>query len=78
MTVRDSLSFVYAEHFQPECVPFAFVSDKVRAFDFSLRPIAPGEVDQMRALRAEDIHSKAQILRLGVIIQGFPTASSDR
>jgi hypothetical protein len=39
---RGSISFVYAEHFQPERVLFGFVPDKVYAFDVSLGPIALG------------------------------------
>jgi hypothetical protein len=49
---RGFISFVYAEHFQPERVLFGFVADEVYAFDVSLGPIALGEVDQMRALGA--------------------------
>ena len=55
----DSPSFVYPEHFQPECVLFGCVPNKVRAFDNSLRSIALSEIDQMGALRTKDEQSQA-------------------
>jgi hypothetical protein len=35
------------------------VPDEIDAFDIALRPIALSEIDQICALRAEDVHSKA-------------------
>jgi hypothetical protein len=36
------------------------LSEKVPTFNISLRSITLGEIDQTRALRAKDVHPKAQ------------------
>ncbi len=70
MTVTDSLSFVYAEHFQPERVLLGSVQARAHVCDAALRPITLGEIDETGALRAEDVHPKAQCFRLSLIIHG--------
>jgi hypothetical protein len=44
------------------------VPDKVYALNVSLLPIALGEIDQPRALRAKEIHPKAQSFCLGIFV----------
>jgi hypothetical protein len=46
------------------------VPEKVHACDAALRPMALREIDQTRAFRAEDVHPKAQSLRLSIIVDG--------
>jgi hypothetical protein len=58
--VRLHLRFVHAEHFQPTGVFLNSVSDEVRAYDITLRPIALGKINHPCALGTEDIHPKAK------------------
>jgi hypothetical protein len=62
--VTDSFSFVYAEHFQPERVLLGSVQARADVCDAALRLITLGEIDEAGALGAEDVHPKAQCLRL--------------
>ena len=52
MTVTDSFSFVYAEHFQPERVLLGSVQARAHVCDAALRPITLGEIDETGALGA--------------------------
>ena len=77
MTVTDSLSFVYAEHFQPERALLGSVQERAHVCDAALRPITLGEIDETGALRADetsalraDVHPKVQCFRLSLIIHG--------
>jgi len=64
------LSFVYAEHFEPGVVLLGSVQDNVPTFNISLRPITLSKIDQTCALRAKDVHPKAQSFRLSIIVHG--------
>jgi hypothetical protein len=57
MLPRVSVSrFAYPEHLQPGHVFLGSVPDKVYSLNVSLLPVTLGEIDQARALGAEDIH----------------------
>ena len=49
---------------------FGSVPEKVHTCDVALRPIALSEIDQTRALRAKDVHPKAQSFRLSINLHG--------
>ena len=68
----------YAEHFQPEAVLLGNVQDHVPTFNISLRSITLSQIDQTRALRAEDVHPKAQRFRLSLTIHSQNRRSSDQ
>jgi hypothetical protein len=46
MTVTDSFSFVYAEHFQPERVLLGSVQKRAHVCDAALRPITLWEINK--------------------------------
>jgi hypothetical protein len=68
MTGNGLVFILYEYDFQPGVVLLGFVQDDVPSFNVSLRSITLGEIDQTRALRAKDVHSEAQSLRLGIIV----------
>jgi hypothetical protein len=45
--------------------------DNVYSFNVTLLPIALGEIDQTRALRAQDVHPKAKSFRLSISVHGY-------
>jgi hypothetical protein len=47
---------------------FASVTNQVYSLNVALLPIALGEIDQTRALRAKEIHPKAQSFCLSIIL----------
>jgi len=65
-----SLSFVYAQHFQPGVVLLGNMPDKVSPLNVTLLPIPFGDIDQTRTLRAKHIHTEAQSLSLSIIVHG--------
>jgi hypothetical protein len=67
-SARQSCVVIDAEHFQPGRVLLGSVPEKVYALNVSLLPIALGEIDQTRALRAKEIHPKAQSFCLGIFV----------
>ena len=70
MTGKRFAFIIYADHFQPGVLLLGSVPDDVLTFNISLRSIALGEIDQTRALRAKDVHPKAQSLRMSIIVHG--------
>jgi hypothetical protein len=53
------LCVAHVEHFQPGGVFLGCVPDDIWSYDIALLPIALGEIDETRALRAEDIEPQA-------------------
>jgi hypothetical protein len=51
-------------------VPLGSVLEKVSAYNVALRPIALSDIDQSRALGAQDIHSQTYSFRLSIIVHG--------
>jgi hypothetical protein len=45
--------------------------DNVYSFNVALLPIALGEIDQTRALRAQYVHPKAKSFRLSISVHGY-------